>query len=144
MPKELRKRGKRAKKTAREKDEDSYIVYAKPEDSKLRAAAVGGDLYVEEDKSGRAAAAEVAAQEDGVQQQNTQPPERESIWPLLDADTKAYFKQLEDKIIGLEELNANGRAPIIRRDGNGYEDDEDDAEPDGAPDCESSSRRKPC
>ena len=131
MPKELRKRGKRAKKSAREKDEDSYIVYAKPEDSKRRAAAVAGVEYQEEPEEPELpiAAAAPAPAQDGAQQVQ---PERESIWPLLDADTKAYFKQLEEKIISLEELNANGRAPILRQDGGeGYE-DEDDSEPDGA------------
>lgn len=131
MPKELRKRGKRAKKSAREKEEDSYIVYAKPEDSKRRNAVLAGEDYVEEPQLQAEPVAAYAAQ-DQAQAAPNQPSERESIWPLLDADTKAYYKQLEEKIISLEELNANGRASVLRKDGEALDDEEDDPELDGA------------
>lgn len=113
MPKELRKRGKRAKKSARDKEEDAYIVYAKPEDSKRAAAHLAGEDYVEEPQGDATVAARsqrhgADAAADIVQQ----PPERESIWPLLDADTKAYYKQLEEKIISLEQLYGDAHAPI--------------------------------
>lgn len=131
MPKEFKKRGKRGKKSGgKDNDEDSYIVYARPEDSKRKDAALAGVEYVEKPE------AEVAPRQERPQEgadddaeastSAYQPPERFSLWPLLDADTKAYFKQLEEKIVELEELNAFGRGP--RADGAAEDEDELDGE----------------
>jgi len=142
MPKEFRKRGKRSKKN-KEDDESAYIVYAKPEDDDKgrRAAALAGKEYVEpkEPKADPAATGgagyhpdrlkllqgheDVHHGEESAQnhQISTQP---ESIWPAVDPDTKAYFRQLEERILELEELGiGNGQNKTI--DENGEEVDED-------------------
>ena len=129
MPKEFKKRGKRGKKSGgKDNDEDSYIVYARPEDSKRKDAALAGVEYVEkpeEEVAPRQERQQDGANLDGAEASSSayQPPERFSLWPLLDADTKAYFKQLEDKIVELEELNAFGRG--ARETGAGDEDELD-------------------
>ena len=132
MPKEFKKRGKRGKKLGgKDNDEDSYIVYARPEDSKRKDAALAGVEYVEKPEA--EVAPRLERRQDGASNEGTeastsayQPPERFSLWPLLDADTKAYFKQLEEKIVELEELNAFGRG--AREDGAAEDEDELDGE----------------
>lgn len=149
MPKDFRKRGKRAKKSAREKDEDSYVVYARPEETEQHRKALGIDdedvAELEEDS--HPAPATAAQYEDGTQQttaagktaEGQHAPEQggfgvqqinqepESIWPAVDPDTKAYFRQLEDRIIELEELNARGKAKVLLQDDEN-EDEEEDGE----------------
>jgi hypothetical protein len=147
MPKELRKRGKRAKKT---KEEDSYIVYAKPDEKAQHLAAVTGTEYKAEeeaapiDTSGYPASRLAVTNQDVAQGYNNgqdggaagpMPVESTSLWPAVDPDMKAYFKQLETQIFEFEQLHG---ARLARKAEEGYgEEEEDELELDR--ECSSSS-----
>lgn len=132
MPKELRKRGKRAKKT---REEDSYIVYAKPDEKAQHLAAVTGTEYkpaAEEaavDTSGYPASRlavtnqDVAERYSNGQEPPPAAPESTSLWPAVDPDTRAYFKQLETQILEFEALHGDR---LARKAEQGYEEDEEE------------------
>jgi len=136
MPKELRKRGKRAKKT---KEEDSYIVYAKPEEKAQHLAAVTGTEYKAEeeaaaiDTSGYPASRLAITSQDVAQGYNNGQDganaavqeESTSLWPAVDPDMKAYFKQLENQIFEFEQLHG---ARLARKAEEGYGQDEEEEE----------------
>lgn len=118
MPKEQRKRGKRAKKA---REEDAFIVYAKPDEKAQHLAAVTGTEYKPAPASEAAAAAaypesrlavtpgynaDGAYSNDNNEQQPSQ-EESTSLWPAVDPDTKAYFKQLETQILDFEALHGD-------------------------------------
>lgn len=137
MPKELRKRGKRAKKN---KEEDSYIVYAKPDEKAQHLAAVTGTEYKAEqqqDTSGYPASRLAVTSQDVAQgytnnnngQDGTFAQQEEqistSLWPGVDPDMKAYFKQLENQIIEFEQLHG---ARLARKAEEEYADEDEDEE----------------
>jgi hypothetical protein len=145
MPKEIRKRGKRAKKG---KEEDSYIVYAKPEDKAEALAAVTGEEYskpstatAEEEQNGgythpsRQGLLTGEEQNDhggavnGEYDANANAIST-SRWPAVDPDTKAYFKQLENQILEFENLHGDRLAQKAQQQqqqqGYGEEDEEED------------------
>lgn len=117
MPKELRKRGKRAKKT---REEDAYIVYAKPDEKAQLLAAVTGTEYTKKPTESeepaypksRLDATPNYDQDEAYSNANSalMPPvaeESTSLWPAVDPDTKAYFKQLETQILEFEALHGD-------------------------------------
>lgn len=138
MPKELRKRGKRAKKT---REEDAYIVYAKPEEKGQLLAAVTGTEYKpapsgEGEPSYPQSRLDATPNVNGHSDEaysngNNQPAAAEeestSLWPAVDPDTKAYFKQLESQILEFEALHGDRLARKAEQAyENGGEDDEEE------------------
>lgn len=141
MPKELRKRGKRAKKN---KEEDAYIVYAKPDEKAQHLAAVTGTEYKkaedqqqqQQDTTGYPASRLAVTNQDvvqgynnnnGVAEQQDQLNDSTSLWPAVDPDMKAYFKQLENQIIEFEQLHGTRLAKKAEAEEQ-YADEEEEVE----------------
>lgn len=130
MPKEFRKRGKRSKKN---KDEDSHVVYAEPEERAQHRLALGDENATkqrhqqEHGNEGQAEGSEAAAAFVNGHAAPSAVDGPVSPWPAIDPDTKAYFKQLEERIIELEQLQASGHATALGGDDEGA-DPEDDSQ----------------